>query len=303
MKTFMCPLQIALVSALALAPFAAASAQQAYATPDEAAKVLVEALKSPTVDEARLKALFGDNWRDFVPVGSVDREDVDAFLKRYAERHAFENPSPDRANLSVGTEAWTLPIPLKKGADGWSFDVQAGADEIRVRRIGANELATVQAALAYHDAQTEYAEIDHDKDGVLEYAQKFLSADGLHDGLFWAEDDSGVISPLGPLFGDAQPGSDWHGYHYRILDNQGPSAPGGAYSYKLGDNMSRGFAVVAWPSTYNETGVMTFMISHEGVVFEKDLGADTAKQVLTITSFDPDSSWTEVEVPETTASP
>lgn len=303
MKTFMCPLQIALVSALALAPLTTASAQQAFATPDEAAKVLVEALKSPAADEAKLKNLFGDQWRDFVPVGSVDREDVDAFLKRYAERHSFENPTPDRANLSVGTEAWTLPIPLKKGADGWSFDVQAGVEEMRVRRIGANELATVQAALAYHDAQTEYAEVDRDKDGVLEYAQKFLSTDGAHDGLFWAEDDSGQISPLGPLFGDAQPGSDWHGYNYRILDNQGVSAPGGAYSYKLGDNMSRGFAVIAWPSTYNDTGVMSFMISHEGVVFEKDLGADTAKQVLAITSFDPDSSWTEVAVPETTASP
>ena len=265
---------------------------------------IIDAATSPTPDEARLKTLFGDQWRDFVPVGSVAREDVDAFLKRYAERHAFENPTPDRANLSVGTEPWTLPIPLVKGAKGWTFDIQAGAEEARIRRIGENELATQQSVLAYHDAQNDYAEIDRDNDGVLEYAQKFLSTDGRHDGLFWADDDSGHISPLGPLFGDAVPGSPWHGYYYRILDGQGPSAPGGEYSYKLGDNMSRGFAVIAWPAEYNDSGVMSFMISHEGVMFEKDLGADSAKAAAAITTFDPDSSWEEVKTDgAATASP
>lgn len=303
MKTFMCPLHIALVSALALAPFASASAQQAYATPDEATKVLVEALSAKHADEAKLKSLFGDDWREFVPVGSVDREDVDAFLKHYKERHSFVNPSPDVATLSVGNEPWTLPIPLKKSAAGWSFDIVAGAEETRVRRIGANELATVQAVLAYHDAQSDYADIDRDKDGVLEYARKFVSTDGAHDGLYWAEDASGMVSPLGPLFGDDQPDGDWHGYHYRIIEGQGESAPGGAYGYALGDNMTRGFALIAWPAKYNDTGVMSFMISHEGVVFEKDLGADSDKQATAITLFDPDSSWTEVPVPETAATP
>ena len=303
MKTFMCPLQLALVSALALAPLAPALAQQAFATPEEAAKVLVEAVTPVEPDQAKLKTLFGDQWRDYVPVGSVAREDVDAFLKRYAERHSFEHPTPDTAVLSVGTEPFTLAIPLAKGPQGWSFDIKAGAEETRVRRIGGNELATVQAALAYHDAQTEYAELDRDEDGVLEYAQKLISTDGRHDGLYWAEDDSGEISPLGPLFGDDNPDGDWHGYHYRILEAQGESAPGGAYGYKLGENMSRGFALIAWPARYNDTGVMSFMISHEGVVFEKDLGADTAKQVLAITSFDPDSSWTEVEPVEPDATP
>ena len=303
MKTSFSPLSFALMSALALAPFAPAAAQQAFATPDDAAKALVEAVTPTAPDEAKLKALFGDAWRDYVPVGSVEREDVDAFLKRYAERHTFLNPTAETAVLSVGTEAWTLPIPLAKGPQGWRFDIKAGAEETRVRRIGANELATVQSALAYHDAQMEYSEVDRDGDGVLEYAQKILSTDGFHDGLFWAEDDSGMISPIGPLFGDVEPGSDWHGYYYRILDTQGPSAPGGAYSYKLGENMSRGFALIAWPAKYNDTGVMSFMISHEGVVFEKDLGADSAKAAAAITSFDPDSSWTESDVPEMTASP
>jgi hypothetical protein len=301
-KTVIHPLGFALVVALGLAPFAA-SAQQAFATPEEAAQALVQAVTPAEGDQAQLKNLFGDQWRDYVPVGSVAREDVDAFLTRYAERHSFENPAPDRAVLSVGTEPWTLPIPLVKGADGWSFDIQAGAEEARIRRIGRNELATVQSALAYHDAQMEYAEFDRDDDGVLEYAQHLLSTDGQHDGLYWAEDDSGMISPLGPLFGDAEPGSAWHGYHYRILDAQGVSAPGGAYAYRLGDNMSRGFALIAWPAEYNDSGVMSFMISHEGVVFEKDLGPDSVKRAAAITTFDPDSSWTEVPAAAEPAAP
>jgi hypothetical protein len=301
-KTLIHPLALALVAALGLAS-ASASAQQAFATPEEAAKALVEAVTPAETDQAKLKALFGNQWRDYVPVGSVAREDVDAFLKRYNERHAFENPTPDTAILSVGTEAWTLPIPLAKGPKGWSFDIKAGAEEARVRRIGRNELATLQSALAYHDAQMEYSERDLDGDGVLEYAQHILSTDGQHDGLYWAEDDSGEISPIGPLFGDAEPGSDWHGYYYRILYAQGVSAPGGAYGYKLGDNMSRGFALIAWPAKYNDTGVMSFMISHEGVVFEKDLGPDSTKQAAAITTFDPDDSWKEVPAPTEPAAP
>jgi hypothetical protein len=153
----------------------------------------------------------------------------------------------------------------------------------------------VQAALAYYDAQVDYAEVDRDGDGVLEYAQKFISSNGKYDGLYWAEEPGIEESPLGPLFGDAKPGSDWYGYQYRILDAQGPSAPGGAYSYKLGNNMSRGFALIAWPAKYGDSGVMSFMISHEGQVFEKDLGPDSAKLAKVMLRFDPDSSWSDVE--------
>jgi len=140
----------------------------------------------------------------------------------------------------------------------------------------------------------DYAEEDEDGDGVLEYAMRFLSTNGLHDGLYWDEDDSGQISPLGPLFGDAQPGTDWHGYNFRILTSQGPSAPGGAYNYLLGKNMTRGFALVAWPAKYADSGVMTFMISHEGDVFQKDLGPGSAKLAMAMKTFDPDDSWTVV---------
>ena len=301
MKTPMYP-RLALITALALTPFAPAVAQQAFPTPDAAVQALVDALGTEHADQARLATLFGANWRDFVPVGSVDRDDVDAFLQRYRERHSLETPTPGRAMLAVGKDAWTLPVPITKGPQGWRFDVQAGADEIRVRRIGRNELDAAQSVLAYFDAQKDYAEEDRDDDGVLEYAQKLISTDGLHDGLYWSEDDSGQISPLGPLFGDATPGSgDWHGYHFRILQAQGPSAPGGAYSYRLGDNMSRGFALVAWPAKYDDTGVMSFMISHEGEVFEKDLGPNSEKLALAMKQFDPDDSWTQM--PAATAAP
>ncbi|MET0580930.1 MAG: DUF2950 domain-containing protein, partial [Pseudoxanthomonas sp.] len=245
-------------------------------------------------------ALLGSNWQDLVPEGGVDRADVDAFLQQYRQAHRINTPMVGKASfLVVGKDNWAFPIPLTKGPNGWAFDLKAGAEEIRIRRIGRNELAALQSAMAYNDAQMDYAEIDHDGDDVLEYAQKFISTNGTHDGLFWADDDSGDISPLGPLFGDAAPGGDWHGYQFRILDAQGPSAPGGAYGSRLGDNMSRGFALIAWPSKYGDTGVMSFMISHDGEVFEKDLGPQGASVARAMKAFDPDSSW-EVAAPDAT---
>ena len=198
--------------------------------------------------------------------------------------------------LTVGKDAWTLPVPLVKTESpaGWRFDVKAGEPEIRVRRIGRNELAAEQAALAYADAQLDYADVDRDGDGVLEYAQKFLSSDGQYDGLYWAEQPGDEESPLGRCSATSTPSGDWHGYHYRILTAQGTSARRGAYDYMLGDHMSRGFALVAWPTEYGDTGVMSFMISHDGELFEKDLGPDSEKQAKAMTPFDPDSSWKEV---------
>ena len=276
-----------------------AQAQQSFPTPDAAADALVAALGTKTADEARLSTVLGPDWASYIPAGSVDREDVDAFLSRYRERHSFQTPKTGEAMLSVGRDAWTLPVPLMKGANGWAFNLKAGEPEIRARRIGRNELDAVQAALAYHDAQIEYAHADRDGDGVLEYAQKFLSSDGKHDGLFWDDDEDGE-SPLGPLFGDETPQGEWHGYHYRILTAQGPSARRGAYDYRIGDNMSRGFALVAWPAKYGDTGVMSFIVSHDGEVFEKDIGPDSAKVGRAMTTFDPDSSWKEVDTDEAT---
>lgn len=290
---------LALACLLVLA--AHANAQQAFPTPEAAAEAFVAALGTRTADEARLAAILGPQWEQAIPRGSVDREDVDAFLERYREKHAFQKTDATHQSLAVGNDAWTLPVPLVKSANGWTFDLKAGEPEIRARRIGRNEREAEQAVLAYHDAQMDYASVDRNGNGILEYAQQFTSTDGRHDGLYWDDDDGGEESPLGPLFGDETPQGEWHGYRFRILTAQGPSAPGGAYDYRLGDAMSRGFALVAWPARYGDSGVMTFMISHEGDIFEKDLGPDSERLARAMTKFDPDSSWKEVEDTTTAA--
>jgi len=281
-----------LAASLACAPV---FAQQAYPTPAAAGEALVEALGQSQADQAKLSTILGADWKDYVPVGGVDRKDVDAFLAKYREKHAYETRKDGRQTLVVGSDAWSLPIPMAKDGSGWHFDLPAGQDEIRTRRIGRNELDVEQAIRAFHDAQYDYAEADRDGDGELEYAQKFTSTDGHHDGLYWAEDDSGEISPLGPLFGDDTPKGIYHGYRYRILTGQGPSAPGGAYDYMFGSNMSRGFALVAWPAEYGETGITTFLIGHDGQVFERDLGEQTDSTVAAMKLFDPDSAWKELK--------
>ncbi|KAF1694577.1 DUF2950 domain-containing protein [Pseudoxanthomonas koreensis] len=271
-----------------------AHAQQAYPTPEAAAEALVGALGTEKADAARLATVFGADWQQYIPLDNVDRDDTDAFLARYREKHVFEKSDATHAKLAVGKEGWVLPVPLVKGASGWAFDLKAGEPELRARRIGRNELDAVQASLAYVDAQDDYAGEDRDGDGVLEYAQKFVSTDGQHDGLFWEAGDDEEQSPLGPLFGDDSPEGVWHGYHYRILTAQGTSAPRGAYDYRLGDNMSRGFALVAWPARYGDSGVMSFIVSHDGQVFEKDLGSGSDAVARAMATFDPDSSWQEV---------
>lgn len=290
----LCPYALVITASVAWSCIAAA--QQAFPTPEKAAQAFVEAVGTEHADQARLTELLGEEWRSFIPREGVQRGDVDAFLQQYHEQHRIEKTGDNKALLSVGSDHWTLPIPLIKGQDGWRFDIKAGSAEIRARRIGRNELAALQSVLTYHDAQTDYASVDRDGDGALEYAQKIFSTPGKHDGLYWADDDSGQISPLGPLFGKTIAGEDWHGYRFRILDGQGPSAPGGAYSYLIGDKMSRGFALIAWPAKYADTGVMSFMISHEGQVFEKDLGPAGDKLAQSMKRFDPDDSWKEVTV-------
>ncbi len=273
-----------------------AAAQQTFATPEKAAQAFVQALGTQHADQARLTVLLGSDWRSFIPREGVQRSDVDAFLKQYHEQHRIENTSDGKALLSVGRDHWTLPIPLVNTESGWRFEIKEGSAEIRARRIGRNELAAMQAMLTYHDAQMDYASVDRDGDGGLEYAQKIFSTPGQHDGLYWADDSSGEISPLGPAFGTAIAGEDWRGYHFRILKGQGPSAPGGAYSYLIAGKMNRGFALIAWPAQYADSGVMSFMISHEGQVFEKDLGPSGDKWARTIERFDPDASWKAVAV-------
>ena len=282
---------IALGLLCAAAP-ATVLAQAAYKTPDEAASAMVAAVKAN--DEAAKTKVFGANFRTLIPAGDIDRADVDAFVKMYDDSHRIKSEG-DKAFLSVGPAGWTFPVPIVKGATGWSFDLAAGQKEVLARQIGRNENAAIQAVLAYRDAQFDYAEVDHNHDGIREYAQKFFSSDGKQDGLYWATKEGEPPSPLGPLFASPpKEGTGFHGYRYKILTSQGTSAPGGAYDYVVGGRMRNGFAIIAWPVRWGETGIMTFATSHDGVVFQKNFGKDTATFVEKISKFDPDDSWSEV---------
>jgi hypothetical protein len=289
------PIRIALVLATMVSS-APVFAQSAYPTAEAAADAFVAAVEKR--DQPALQKVLGAQWREYIPTEGVDQEDVDAFLAQWKQSHRILAEGP-AAKVAVGRDGWTLPIPLKQDKAGWRFDPKAGGEEMRVRRIGRNELAVLQAVQAYRDAQLDYAEMDHDGDGVLEYAQRILSSDGLHDGLYWPEDGTGDVSPLGPIFGDDQPRGDYLGYRYRILTSQGPSAPGGARDYRIGDRMTRGFALVAWPAKYADTGVMSFMIGPDGQVFEKDLGPNGEAQAKAMKAFDPDSTWTDAKADTT----
>jgi len=221
-------------------------------------------------------------------------DSVYRFLAAWSKSHKIVADSASTAHLAVGPDDWTLPIPIVKRGEAWRFDTKAGADEIRTRRIGRNELAVMQAALAYYDAQKDYALVDRNGDGVLEYAQRIVSTPGKKDGLYWAALPGEPESPLGPLFGDYRPGDDYHGYFFRILKAQGPNAPGGAYDYRIKGRMVSGFALVAWPVKYGETGVMTFMVSHDGKIYERNLGPGTDAAARAMTRFDPGPGWQEV---------
>ena len=215
-------------------------------------------------------------------------------MTAWDKTHRFKSIAYGKVQIAVGPEDWTLPIPIVKKDERWRFDTQAGAEEMRTRRIGRNELAAMQAVMAYYDAQKEYAISDRNGDGMLEYARKLISSPGKHDGLFWPVADGEAESPLGPLFGDDTPGNDYHGFYYKILTGQGPNAPGGAYDYLINNRMMAGFALVAWPVTYGDSGITSFLVNHDGQVYQKDLGPETDQIVRAMTQFDPDSSWEAV---------
>jgi len=285
-----------LAAAIVMALAAGTSfAQKAFPTPDAAAQAFVDALSRSDVEA--LRTVLGPDWRRFVPAGTVDQEDVYEFLGAWAKQHKVVLEQPEKALLAAGTGDWTLPVPIVKSAAGWRFDPKAGVDAMRSRRIGRNELNAMQAALAYFDAQKEYAQKDRDGNGVLEYAQKFVSAPGKHDGLYWPDATGQDESPLGPLYAGQRAGEGYHGYHFKIIKAQGKDAPGGAYDYVIGNRMRGGFALVAWPIQYGETGVMSFIVSHDGKVYEKDLGPRSDAAARAMARFNPDSTWRKVDVP------
>jgi len=278
-----------------------AVAPQSFASPEAAAQELVDALKSGNRQSAL--DILGHSAGEWLSSGDqvADRAAVARFIAAYEEKHGLERESNARAILIVGSDDYPFPFPLVGSKEGWRFDPEQGREEILNRRIGKNELFTIQTLLAIVDAQRDYASVDRNGDGLLEYAQKFISSPGKQDGLYWSAKPGEPESPLGPLIGKAtregykkQAGTPtaYHGYFYRILTRQGPAAAGGAYDYLVHtDRMIGGFAILAYPAKYGVSGIMSFLVDQQGVVFEKDLGPDTGKAAGRITSFNPDSSW------------
>jgi hypothetical protein len=294
-------------AAKAAAPATKAPAtQRTFASPEEAAKALTDAVRA--ADANALLAVVGPGSKSWLFTGDTvaDTNDWKKFLAAYDEKNAFERKGDASAVLTVGKDDWPFPAPIVKKGAQWSFDTNAGREELLNRRVGRNELDTMETLLAIVDAQREYAATDPDKNGYADYARHFRSTPGKKDGLFWPDEVGGKLSPLGPLVataslegygkgakaGEKQP---FHGYHYRILTSQGKDAPGGAYDYLVGDKLLGGFGVVAYPSNYGASGVVTFVVNHEGVVYEKDLGAQTASIGAAMTRFNPDATWRKAQ--------
>jgi hypothetical protein len=288
---------VALAGLCLLTP--AAQAQQSFTSPDDAASALATAVKFGMKQDI-LKVL-GTDGEDIVNSGD-DVADADArnkFVSAYDAKHSVKVDGK-KATLIIGADDFPFPVPLNHAKAGWEFDTAAGRQEILYRRIGRNELDAIQTSLAFVDAENEYADKDRG-DGAGVYAQRIVSSPGKKDGLYWPSDNND--SPLGQLAADAtaegyKAGSEprpYHGYYYRILTQQGASAPGGAMSYTVKGKMIGGFALVAYPADYDNSGVMTFIVSHAGTVYQKDLGEDTEARAKSMTSFDPDKTWTKVE--------
>ena len=282
---------------------AATVKQRTFASPEEAVKAMGEALKSN--DVKALEAIFGPGSKDLVSSGDpvADRAEYERIVNRLEQRTRLE-VTDDKAVLILGNEDWPFAIPIVKKDSLWHFDTKQGREEILARRIGKNELSSIQFCLAYVDAQREYALKDRDGDGLLEYAQKFRSDTGKKNGLYWDVKEGEEQSPLGPLAAVAQKQGystksekpePYLGYYYRILKAQGKDAAGGAYDYVVKGKMIGGFALVAYPAKYASSGVMSFIVNHDGAVYEKDLGRNTEKTAQAMKLFNPDGTWKKVE--------
>jgi len=277
---------------------------RAFASPDDAGNGLVEAAKSG--DQNALLAIFGPESKAIIFSGDAvqDKATVDAFVAAYGAMHRWRK-IPDQAQiLLIGADNFPFPIPLKKNNAGqWFFDTAAGKDEILTRRIGRNELAVIDVCGALADAQAEYFSQRHDDGSTKQFAAKFISDTGQQNGLYWDSPEDQPRSPLGPLVAfattegysaKANAHTAFHGYYFRMLNRQGSHAPGGARDYVVDGKMVGGFAFVAYPAEYGNSGVMTFIINQDGVLLQKDLGKTTAETAAAMTEFDPDAGWTPV---------
>jgi hypothetical protein len=279
-------------------------AQKRFSSPEEAAAALTAAAKAG--DSKALLEVLGPDAADIVDSGDkvADQNALKRFVASYEKKHALEPSGDAKMTLATGEDDWPFPIPLVKEADGWRFDTAQGKEELIDRRIGRNELSAIEVARAYVDAQREYHERNPLGEPLPQYAQKVASTEGKRDGLFWVAKQGEPPSPLGPLVAAARgegyaeagkgKGIPYHGYYYHVLTAQGPDAKGGAYDYMAHGKMIGGFALVAYPADYGSSGVMTFLVNHDGVVFQKDLGPDTTEEVKAMKTFNPDSTWEKV---------
>jgi hypothetical protein len=286
---------------VAAAPGPAQAQQQTrFPSAEAAANPFVDAIARN--DDQAVRAILGADYRKVLPLDEVSQEDKLDFLSAWAEGHRVTLQGEKQAVLEVGKTHWALPIPMVKRADGWVFDTRAGADEMITRRIGRNELAAMEAVLAYFDAQKDYARKEREAGMGLVYAQKFFSTPGKKDGLYWPTAPGEEPSPLGPAYSAARTADGaYHGYYFRILTGQGKNANGGAYDYRINGRMSGGFALIAWPAQYGKSGIMSFMVSHDGVVFQKNLGPGGDAVARRMQRFDHDTSWQAVVPPSAMA--
>jgi len=279
-----------------------ASGQRVFKSADEAAAALVKSLKSN--DTAGALAILGPGSDKWVRSGDAvaDRAARDRFIELYDQKHVI-NETPDKgAVLAIGADDWPFAFPLVKSGAGWRFDTEGGKEELLFRRVGQNELTAINVMLAIVDAQREYASADRNRDGVREYARAFASTPGKHDGLYWKTNSGEPPSPLGELVvrasaegysGNKAGPTAYHGYYFRMLKGQSANAQGGALDYMVRGHMIGGFAVVAYPAQYANSGVMTFIVNHDGIVYQKDLGSATASIASKMTRFDPSQGWTK----------
>ena len=275
--------------------------QNSYSSPEEAVNGLIAAVRAN--DTMAMLAILGPGSKEMISSGDAvaDRAGREKFLKAYDEKNILQQGPEDNWVLSVGNDNWPMPIPVVNKASKWLFDTHEGKQEILNRRIGRNELQVMNVLHAYVDAQHEYASKDCSGGGKVEFAQRLISTKGRHDGLYWEATDGEEESPLGPLVAQAaEEGysnadiSPFHGYYFRVLTRQGSHAEGGAYDYVVSGKMILGFAILAYPAEYKNSGVMTFIVNQEGIIYEKNLGSDTKQKSEAIKLFDPDPTWNKV---------
>jgi hypothetical protein len=274
--------------------------QKTFASPEDALKGLAAAVQAG--NKKGMMEILGPESEPLVSSGDEvrDSEEREWFIKAYQDRADLVPEKENRVAVLLGKDSWPFPIPIVKKGDGWAFDTKEGKEELLNRRIGQNELDAIETCLAFVEAQRDYAETDRQRDGIIQYARKIVSTPGKRDGLYWKPEEGEMPSPLGPLAAKAaeegygtvtDKSSPYHGYYYKILQGQGKSAAGGAYSYVINGHMVAGFAFAAWPAEYGESGVMTFIVNANGIVYEKDLGPKTGQLAKAMKLYNPDKTW------------